>query len=71
MDSLKPQLPKSSNVSGQLPDGLNGYDFLLKQPQDLGVEICSSRLSQFISDGLGVFHEDIENCLTVGIIEPA
>jgi hypothetical protein len=31
---------------------------LLKQLQDLGVDISSGRLSQFITDGLDVFHDE-------------
>ncbi len=31
---------------------------LLKQLQDLGIELSSGRLSQFITDGLDVFHDE-------------
>src|SRR5664280_2244783 len=40
---------------------------LLKQLQDLGVEISSGRLSQFITDGLEMFHEEKDQLLQVGL----
>jgi hypothetical protein len=36
---------------------------LLKQLQDLGVAISSGRLSQFITDGLDVFHDEKDQIL--------
>lgn len=40
---------------------------LLKQLQDLGVDISSGRLSQFITDGLDVFHDEKDQILRVGL----
>jgi len=40
---------------------------LLKQLQDLGVDISSGRLSQFITDGLDVFHDEKEQLLPAGL----
>ena len=40
---------------------------LLKQLQDLGVDISSGRLSQFITDGLDVFHEEKDQLLQAGL----
>ncbi|MDD5268492.1 MAG: hypothetical protein PHO08_15430 [Methylococcales bacterium] len=40
---------------------------LLKQLQDLGVAISSGRLSQFITDGLDVFHDEKEQILPAGL----
>src|SRR5664279_2061481 len=40
---------------------------LLKQLQDLGVELSSGRLSQFITDGLEMFHEEKDQLLQVGL----
>ena len=40
---------------------------LLKQLQDLGVELSSGRLSQFITDGLEVFHDEKDQLLQVGL----
>jgi hypothetical protein len=40
---------------------------LLKQLQDLGVDISSGRLSQFITDGLDVFHDEKDQILQVGL----
>ena len=40
---------------------------LLKQLQDLGVDISSGRLSQFITDGLGVFHDEKDQLLPAGL----
>jgi hypothetical protein len=40
---------------------------LLKQLQDLGVDISSGRLSQFITDGLDVFHDEKDQLLQAGL----
>ena len=40
---------------------------LLKQLQDLGVELSSGRLSQFITDGLDVFHDEKDQLLQAGL----
>ena len=40
---------------------------LLKQLQDLGVDISSGRLSQFITDGLAVFHDEKDRLLQAGL----
>src|SRR5664280_2379688 len=40
---------------------------LLKQLQDLGVDISSGRLSQFITDGLDMFHEEKDQLLQAGL----
>ena len=40
---------------------------LLKQLQDLGVDISSGRLSQFITDGLDVFHDEKDQILQAGL----
>jgi hypothetical protein len=40
---------------------------LLKQLQDLGVDISSGRLSQFITDGLDVFHDEKDQLLPAGL----
>jgi hypothetical protein len=40
---------------------------LLKQLLDLGVEISSGRLSQFITDGLDVFHDEKDHLLQAGL----
>ena len=40
---------------------------LLKQLQDLGVELSSGRLSQFITDGLDVFHDEKDQLLQTGL----
>ena len=40
---------------------------LLKQLQDLGVDISSGRLSQFITDGLEVFHDEKDSLLRTGL----
>jgi hypothetical protein len=40
---------------------------LLKQLQDLGVDISSGRLSQFITDGLDVFHAEKDQLLPAGL----
>ncbi|MDD5410932.1 MAG: transposase [Methylobacter sp.] len=40
---------------------------LLKQLQDLGVDISSGRLSQFITDGLDVFHDEKDQLLRTGL----
>lgn len=40
---------------------------LLKQLQDLGVDISSGRLSQFITDGLEVFHDEKDQLLQAGL----
>ena len=40
---------------------------LLKQLQDLGVDISSGRLSQFITDGLERFHEEKAHLLQAGL----
>ena len=40
---------------------------LLKQLQDLGVDISSGRLSQFITDGLDVFHDEKDQLLQTGL----
>ncbi len=40
---------------------------LLKQLQDLGVDISSGRLSQFITDGLDVFHHEKDQLLQTGL----
>jgi hypothetical protein len=40
---------------------------LLKQLQDLGVELASGRLSQFIADGLDVFHDEKDPLLQAGL----
>jgi Transposase IS66 family len=40
---------------------------LLKQLQDLGVDISSGRLSQFITDGLEMFHEEKDRLLQAGL----
>ena len=40
---------------------------LLKQLQDLGVDISSGRLSQFIFDGLDVFHDEKDQLLLTGL----
>ena len=39
---------------------------LLKQLQDLGVDISSGRLSQFITDGLDLFHDEKDQSKTSG-----
>jgi hypothetical protein len=39
----------------------------LKQLQDLGVDISSGRLSQFITDGLDVFHDEKDPLLQAGL----
>ncbi|MGR8997983.1 MAG: hypothetical protein ACU88J_02920 [Gammaproteobacteria bacterium] len=41
---------------------------LLKQLQDLGVELSSGRLSQFITDGLDVFHDEKDLFLPTGFL---
>lgn len=40
---------------------------LLKQLLDLGVELSSGRLSQFITDGLDVFHDEKDQLLPAGL----
>jgi hypothetical protein len=40
---------------------------LLKQLQDLGVDISSGWLSQFITDGLDVFHDEKDQLLSAGL----
>ncbi|SJM90775.1 transposase [Crenothrix polyspora] len=40
---------------------------LLKQLHDLGVDISSGRLSQFITDGLDVFHDEKDQLLQAGL----
>jgi hypothetical protein len=40
---------------------------LLKQLQDLGVDISSGRLSQFITDGLDMFHDEKDQLLQAGL----
>jgi hypothetical protein len=40
---------------------------LLKQLQDLGIDISSGRLSQFITDGLDVFHDEKDQLLQAGL----
>ncbi|MDD1641557.1 MAG: transposase, partial [Methylococcaceae bacterium] len=40
---------------------------LLKQLQDLGVELSSGRLSQFITDGLDLFHDEKDQLLQAGL----
>ena len=40
---------------------------LLKQLQDLGVDISSGRLSQFITDGLDMFHAEKDQLLQAGL----
>jgi hypothetical protein len=40
---------------------------LLKQLQDIGVDISSGRLSQFITDGLAVFHDEKDPLLPAGL----
>ena len=40
---------------------------LLKQLQDLGVDISSGRLSQFITDDLEVFHDEKDPLLQAGL----
>ena len=40
---------------------------LLKQLQDLGVDISSGRLSQFITDGLDRFHDEKDHLLQAGL----
>jgi len=40
---------------------------LLKQLQDLGVDISSGRLSQFITDDLDVFHDEKDQLLRTGL----
>lgn len=40
---------------------------LLKQLHDLGVDISSGRLSQFITDGLKVFHDEKNQLLQAGL----
>jgi len=40
---------------------------LLKQLQDLGVDISSGRLSQFITEGLDVFHDEKDQLLQTGL----
>ena len=40
---------------------------LLKQLQDIGVDISSGRLSQFITDGLDVFHDEKDQLLPAGL----
>jgi len=40
---------------------------LLKQLQDLGVDISSGRLSQFITDGLELFHDEKDQLLQAGL----
>ena len=40
---------------------------LLKQLQDLGVDISSGRLSQFITDDLDVFHDEKDQLLQAGL----
>lgn len=40
---------------------------LLKQLQDLGVDISSGRLSQFITDGLDLFHDEKDSLLQTGL----
>lgn len=40
---------------------------LLKQLQDLGVDISSGRLSEFITGGLEVFHDEKEQLLQAGL----
>lgn len=40
---------------------------LLKQLQDLGVDISSGRLSQFITEGLDVFHDEKDQLLQAGL----
>ena len=40
---------------------------LLKQLQDLGVELSSGRLSQFITDDLDVFHDEKDQLLRTGL----
>ncbi|WP_394753315.1 transposase, partial [Crenothrix sp.] len=40
---------------------------LLKQLHDLGVDISSGRLSQFITDGLDVFHDEKDQLLEAGL----
>ena len=40
---------------------------LLKQLQDLGVDISSGRLSQFITDGLDLFHDEKDALLQTGL----
>jgi hypothetical protein len=40
---------------------------LLKQLRDLGVDISSGRLSQFITDGLDVFHDEKDQLLQTGL----
>jgi hypothetical protein len=40
---------------------------LLKQLQDLGVDVSSGRLSQFITDDLEVFHDEKDQLLKVGL----
>jgi hypothetical protein len=40
---------------------------LLKQLQDLGVDISSGRLSQFITDGLDMFHDEKDQLLEAGL----
>jgi hypothetical protein len=40
---------------------------LLKQLQDLGVDISSGRLSQFITDGLDLFHDEKDQLLQTGL----
>ena len=43
------------------------HPLLLKQLQDLGVDISSGRLSQFITDGLDVFHDEKDQLLQTGL----
>ena len=40
---------------------------LFKQLQDLGVDISSGRLSQFITDGLDLFHDEKDQLLQTGL----
>jgi hypothetical protein len=40
---------------------------LLKQLQDLGVDISSGRLSQFITDDLDLFHDEKDQLLSAGL----
>ena len=40
---------------------------MLKQLQDLGVELSSGRLSRFITDGLDVFHDEKDQLLQAGL----
>jgi hypothetical protein len=40
---------------------------LLKPLQDLGIELSSGRLSQFITDGLAVFHDEKDPLLQAGL----